>query len=180
MFGKSKKESRFFDDLCEEYYKKVLHYLFAALGDESAARDCTQEVFLTVWQKSSILLQHPNPGGFVFQTAKNFAKKARQTAFRKMLTDPISEDFELHDPASEIEIVRDARINEEEYTELVLSSLSDENLHLYTEYYLCKKSMEEIAGALGIEQPALRMRYVRLRREIRAIAARVAEEYFAV
>mgnify|MGYP002508476917 CR=1 FL=1 len=36
----------------------------------------------------------------------------------------------------------------------------------------------EIASAYGLEEPAVRMRYVRLRREIRTIAAQVAEENF--
>ena len=38
--------------------------------------------------------------------------------------------------------------------------------------------MAEIASAYGLEEPAVRMRYVRLRREIRTIAAQVAEENF--
>lgn len=79
-----KKAERFFDGLCEDYYEKVLRYLYAALADEQAARDTVQEVFLVAWQKREALLTHPNPGGFLFLTAKNLAQKARREAFARM------------------------------------------------------------------------------------------------
>lgn len=75
MFNSNKKKDIFFNNLCESYYEKILRYLYGVLGNESAVRDCTQEVFLTACQKCDILIKHPNPGGFLFQTAKILAKK---------------------------------------------------------------------------------------------------------
>ena len=48
----------------------------------------------------------------------------------------------------------------------MLSRLDDEKRRLYALRYLDKKSMAEIAALLALREDALRMRYVRLRREI--------------
>ena len=175
-----RKEQDFFEQLCTDYYEKVLGYLYAVLEDESAARDCTQEVFLTALQKISLLCQHPNPGGFLFQTAKTLAKKSKRESFARLLREHAIEDHEqfISDITATIESALDKEIDEQNYIETVLGNLSEEKRRLYTLYYISHKSMAEIAGILEIEEPALRMRYVRLRREIKDIAGEIAKKYF--
>lgn len=170
----------FFEQLCVDYYEKILRYLYAALGDETAARDCTQEVFLTACQKLELLKEHPNQGGFLFQTAKNLARKTRRESFSRMLRELSGSDdaTEIVDLYAEIETALDNEINELEYIETVLSRLTNEKRKLYSLYYLNNKSMAEIAVLLDLEEAAVRMRYVRLRREIRAIVSEVAEQNF--
>lgn len=182
MFGNNKKETLFFHNLCENYYEKILRYLYGVLGEETAARDCTQEVFLTACQKRSILLQHPNPGGFLFQTAKNLAKKVRRQSFTRMLHEQRGDDEieQIRDQSLSIEAMLDKQVNEEDYMEAVLSQLTDEKRRLYTLYYVSRKNMPEIALLLGLSETAVRMRYVRLRREIREIVSQVSEKYFIV
>ena len=182
MFGKRKNKDLFFKQLCVEYYEKILRYLYSSLGDETAARDCTQEVFLVACQKSELLGQHPNPGGFLFQTAKNLARKTRREGFSRLAREISSDSgiFEQSDIYSEIEAVLDSEIDELEYVETVLSSLSTEKRRLYSLYYINKNSMAEIASLLELEEAAVRMRFVRLRREIREIVDKLAEEKFTV
>lgn len=178
MFGERKKTQSFFEQLCVEYYEKILRYLYASLGDEVTAKDCVQDVFLTACQKSELLRQHPNPGGFLFQTAKTLAHKARRESFSRMLRET-SDDVDAVDVAdlkADIITMLDKQIDEQEYIETVLSQLTDEKRKIYSLYYLNKKSMSEIAALLGVEEAAVRMRYVRLRREIRAIAIEVMKQ----
>lgn len=172
----------FFEQLCADYYEKILRYLYSALGDETAARDCTQEVFLIACQKSALLRQHPNPGGFLFKSAKNLACKARRESFSRLLREISIESgvAEIADPQTAIEAALDTGIDETEYIETVLGRLSEEKRRLYSLYYQNHKSMAEIAGLLGLTETAVRMRYVRLRREIRAIVAEVAKQNFLV
>lgn len=180
LHKKDREGTDFFTALCENYYENILRYLFATLREESAARDCTQEVFLVALQKSALLAQHPNPGGFLFQTAKNLAQKTRRESFRTLCTEAaLDAGGEPADAGAAIETALDRQINELDYIDDVLSRLSEERQNLYALYYLAKKPMAEIAEMLGLKEPALRMRYVRLRREIRAIAAAVAEEHFS-
>lgn len=178
MFGERKKMQSFFEQLCVEYYEKILRYLYASLRDEATAKDCTQDVFLTACQKSELLMQHPNPGGFLFQTAKNLSQKSRRESFSRMLRET-SDDVdavEVADLNADIITMLDKQIDEQEYIETVLSQLTNEKRKIYSLYYLDKKSMSEIAGLLGVEEAAVRMRYVRLRREIRTIAIEVMKQ----
>jgi len=137
---------------------------------------------LVALQKSTLLRQHPNPGGFLFQTAKNIAKKKKRESFQQMMLELAAEDTDIDDETTDlsdyIQMVQDQQINEEDYIESVLSELSEEKRRLYTLYYLNKESMREIALLFGVEEAAMRMRFVRLRREIRTIAAAVAVKYF--
>jgi len=179
LFGQRKNGKDFFDSLCETYYEKVLRYLFLALGDETAARDCTQDVFLTACQKLNLLQNHPNPGGFLFQTAKNLARKVRRESFQRFLHDEaLGETNEPADTASSIENILDKQIDEQAYIDLVLSRLSEEKRGLYAMYYLNGKTMSEVAEILGATQTAVRMRYVRLRREIQAIVDEISSQCF--
>lgn len=176
MWGKK----AFFERLCGEYYEKILHYLYATLGDETMARDCTQDVFLVACQKCAALAQHPNPGGFLFQTAKNLAKKLRRESFRRMMNDVSLEDSHLELPGPEDESARerDRQIDEADYCEEVLSRLTQDKRWLYQQYYVGRRSMAEIAAQEGAQEAAIRMRYVRLRREIREIVSQIAQENF--
>lgn len=182
MFGKDKRKQDFFESLCEDYYAKVLQYLFSVLGDEATARDCTQEVFLVALQKSPILREHPNPGGFIFLTAKNIAKRNRRETFKLLLSDISLDEAgnDPSDPSSDLERMLDSEIDAAEYIELVLSRLSEEKRRLYMLYYSERLSMAEIARRYNAQEPAVRMRYVRLRKEIKAIVSEIAEKHFAV
>lgn len=173
--------SAFFDDLCVSYYTKILRYCYAKLNNENSAHDCTQDVFLIALQKISILQQHPNPGGFLFQTAKNIVKEKQRHAFQQMMTEAEIHDNEADDFSDllqSLENISDKQIDETPYVQCALSQLSEEKRFLYSLYYIEKKSMKEIACILGAEEAATRMRYVRLRREIRSIVSNIAEEYF--
>lgn len=176
---KKRAEDHFFEELCAAHYENVLRYLFRALGDEGMARDVTQEVFLTACAKEISLRLHPNPGGWLFQTAKNLAQKARREAFRRVKEEMFPEE-EPVDEQSAVEQELDRQIDESQYVDLVLDRLSPEKRCLYSLYYVSGKPMGEIAAELGLEEPAVRMRFVRLRREIREIAAEVAEKNFGV
>ncbi len=180
LFNRKKSQTEKFEKLCKEYYEKILHYLFFSLGNETMAKDCTQEVFLLAFQKIDKLSHHPNPGGFLFQTAKILCKKAKRESFLRLLKEESADEIAkgIPDINSDITFALDKEINEDEYIDNVLSHLSDEKLKLYNLYYISKKTMGEIAEILGLEETAVRMRFVRLRREIKGIVSEVAKQEF--
>lgn len=180
MFTKSKQQKLFLEQLCADYHEKILRYLYHSLGDETAARDCAQEVFLVACQKIKELSIHPNPGGFLYQTAKNLACKSRREHFSRLLREISVEEqsTEFADLGRGIEEELDKRIDEFQYIESVLSKLTDEKRNLYNLYYINHKSMGEIAQMTGAKEPAVRMRFVRLRQEIRTIVSEIANQNF--
>ena len=96
-------------------------------------------------------------------------------AHEKLMDD---EPMESPDFDDTIERALDRQIDEQDYIEDVLSKLSPEKRKLYSLYYIQNKKMGEIAAQYQAEETAVRMRFVRLRREIKAIAAEVANQKF--
>ncbi len=169
----------FFNELCKRYYEKILKYVYFNIKDESSARDITQNVFLVVYEKIEYVFKHPNIGGFIFQTAKNLTRRHKREIYNKLTNEINDEDIgNISKGTWEISDMLDKEINEFDYVSDVLDMLSDDKRNLYNLYYIEMKPMEEIAGELGIEYSAVRMRYVRLRKEIRGLVKKIAEKNF--
>ena len=60
----------FFQKLCEENYTDLGNFLLVLTKDREQAQDILQETFIVAWQKRQKLISHPNPAGFLFQTAR--------------------------------------------------------------------------------------------------------------
>lgn len=173
----------FLTGLCVKHYQGVLRYLCHTLGDREAADDVAQEVFLTACARQQLLAQHPNPGGWLYQTAKNLACKHRRLAAVRLLGE-LSLDGDdpppLADTQADIEAQLDNSIDETRYLDTLLASLGGEQQTLYRLYYLQGLTMAQVAARLGLAEATVRMRYVRLRRELRKRVHDLAEQEFSV
>ena len=176
------KKKTWFERLCETEYPSVLRYLYLQLRDEWAAREVTQEVFLLACQKEQELSKHPNPGGFLFRTAQNLARKYRREAYLQLTREPLTETGEPPEQADGdwLERELDRQVDEQAYLGEVFSRLSPEQYQLYALHYLQKVPMKEVAARYGLREETVRMRYLRLRKQIRQIAEEVAEKNFPV
>jgi len=67
----------------------------------------------------------------------------------------------------------DRNIDETAYTDQVIGSLSSSNNELYRQRYIERKPIREIAKEQGTSETAMRMRLVRLRREIQKIVKKL-------
>ena len=170
---------KFFNELCAEYYEKILKYVYFNIKDETYSRDITQNVFLIVYEKIEYVFKHPNIGGFIFQTAKNLVRQHKREIYNKLMMEINDEDIiNVSYSTFEISDFLDKEINEFDYISDVLNMLTDEKRNLYNLYYIKRKPMEEIAYELGIGYSAVRMGYVRLRKEIRDLVKELAEKKF--
>lgn len=75
------------------------------------------------------------------------------------------------DVLEQILINHSRSIDEDIYFDLVLGSLSENERKLYELYYVLKKPMKIIARELRLNETALRMKYVRLRKKVKRIVA---------
>lgn len=145
------------------------------------AKDLTQEVFVIVYNRIEELQGHENIGGFIYQTAKFLSANFKRKAFKKTLNEtPINMEIgsKESDLYEKITMIYDSKIDEGKYVNNVLSLLAEEKQQLYKLYYVENKSYKEIAKILNVNEASLRMRYVRLRREIKKLTHHVAEEKF--
>lgn len=176
-----KNNDQLFISLCEAYHEKILKYLYFTLNDWEDAKDLTQEVFTIVYNRIAEVENHVNPAGFIYQTAKYTAANFKRKATKKSLSDcPLTEEpaAAFSDVYDEVMYLRDTQIDETHYTEDVLFSLPEDKQSLYKMHYIDKMSYRDIAKSLGITEVSLRMKYVRLRREIKQIIKSIAEENF--
>ncbi|SKC84783.1 RNA polymerase sigma factor [Maledivibacter halophilus] len=172
---------KLFISLCEKYHKKIIKYLYYSVGNIEDAKDLTQEVFVIVYNRIGDLQKHDNIGGFIYQTAKYLAANFKRKNFKKTsMETSIDEDFlsDYSDVYDELQTQYDKKIDENCYIDYILKKLSEEKQLLYKLYYVDNKNYKEIAKMLNINQATLRMRYVRLRREIKKLTHNVAKENF--
>jgi RNA polymerase sigma-70 factor, ECF subfamily len=156
-----------FEELCKDNYARIYRYIFAMTGDRASAEDLIQDVFTAAVEKGEAFLRHENPPAFLYRTARNLTLnylKRRQRA----MTETLDED--IPDGGGGLDEVllrdRDKRIDETRYALQILRGLDPGQRELYRKRYVEQKPIREIAEEIGTNEPAMRMRLVRLRREI--------------
>lgn len=174
------KYDNFFEDICSKYYKDVLKYLNFVIKDNDAANDIVQETFIVVYNNIKKVYTHKNIGGFIFKTAQNLAKNYKKQLYKKLVKEIYIDEniMQIQDSKGTIENLIDSDINEWDYITDILDYLSYDKRKLYKMYYIDHKSMKDISNELNFEYAALRMKYVRLRREIKELVKNLAEEKF--
>ncbi len=124
---------------------------------------------------------HENIGGFIYQTAKFLGANFKRKNLKKTLKET-SINIEISSKETDLYekliMIYDSKIDESQYVDNVLLLLSKEKQQLYKLYYVENKSYKEIAKILNINEASLRMRYVRLRREIKKVTHHVVKEKF--
>lgn len=160
-----------FEDICKETYPKIYNYILARTRSKEAAEDITQEVFLIAYKKGNSFLSHENPVAFLYVSAKNLLLDY----FRETAKSAPLEEQEIVDARGDIfEQIRMEHadsIDENIYLKQVIERLNEKERKLYDLYYVLKKPMKVIAKELRLNEAALRMKYVRLRKKVRRIVA---------
>lgn len=60
-----------FETIYKEYYSKIFRLCMGYVNDDDWARDITQEIFITVWQKLSQFRNESAIGTWIFRIASN-------------------------------------------------------------------------------------------------------------
>lgn len=161
-----------FEQLCKDNYPRIYKYILGMIGNQEYAKDLTQEVFLIAYKKGDGFEMHDKPEAFLYKTAKNLVFAYCRRLQREVLQES-DEDIPSHegDLFEQLCKMQEDSIEDEKYKGEVLQQLSAKNRMLYEAYYMEHKSMREIAKILGISEVATRMKYVRLRKEIKNVVS---------
>ena len=177
-----REKEKFFISLCEEYHEKILKYLYYATGNIEDAKDLTQEVFMLVYDRLEEISCHENPAGFIYQTAKfkaaNFNRK--QSIKISHEYNAIEEGVEESEQSAYEQMIRekDERIEEGSYIENILEILDERQRKLYYYRYVEKKNYKEIKILMGVDEVTLRMRCLRLRKQLKKKKQDVEVQFF--
>ena len=160
-----------FEEICKENYAKVYNYVLAKTGKKEAAEDITQEVFFIAYQEGDNFLKHEKPLAFLYVTAKNLLCDYFRKIKKVIPCETINQEIDNRDIFERICSQKSENINENAYCEQVLQNLTPSERSLYQKYYIEKESMAQISRELGIKEPAVRMKYVRIRKKVRKLIA---------
>lgn len=171
-----------FEEICQENYAKIYNYILAKTANREAAEDLTQDVFLIALRKGDTFLHHEKPTAFLYVTAKNlvfdYFKKKREVPARQAPLEETENALTSPDAFEALCRQRSVSVDEERYRKQVLQKLLPKERDLYRRYYVDQKPMKLIAREFRISEAALRMKYMRIRRKIRRIAAELGLDEF--
>ena len=144
-----------------------------------------QETFIVAWQKRQKLISHPNPAGFLFQTARLCLKSSRRKRSREQNQVVYLDQEELANQPSlkqspdlieELLLQQDQSIDEQKWVDVILSKLTPEEQRLYRSHYIEKKTFVTLSQEWKVSQTGLRMRAVRLRRKVQKMVKTLSLE----
>jgi RNA polymerase sigma-70 factor (ECF subfamily) len=153
-----------YDTLVRDHGRAVHRYLIGMLGDEQAAEDAAQEVFLRAWRGLDSLRDADRARSWLFAIAANTARTQHKRRGRNAHQD-------LHRPGLE-DVGADtdmaARSDRSLHVRRVLASLAEEDRQIVLLVGLEGLTAVEAAEVVGISVPAARKRWQRACARFRA------------
>lgn len=159
-------QDRFLEQLYRVYYGKITSFALAAVQDRSIAEELAQDTFQTAVLRIDVLMAHPNPGGWLMQTAKYKIKE-----YQRQSTRDLRRLISLSSGGlQELPVGRGASGEPEaaagEALERVRRELTPEEYRLFERLILEGASHPEAAGELGISLAASYKRLERIRKKL--------------
>lgn len=142
--------------------KEKLKGKFAYLGEE-----CIGDLYLLACQKAHVLINHPNPVGWLIIAARNIVKNAERK-YKTVVDKTI--DKELTDIPSGDQVIEDALYNiwmQEGSIERLLALLSPREREIYEMLYKEKRTSIQTANILGISDSTVRNIALTIKKKIK-------------
>jgi RNA polymerase sigma-70 factor (ECF subfamily) len=178
-----------FNGIVRRYYEKILKFCFFSLGgNTSVAEDCTQDIFLILYENMARLKDYDKIGGWLYKTAGNISKRYAASLRKeraKLAASPgIAGDGGEESPVDRITAVNikteEERIAEEEAVDraaaVIGMSLKPEDERVLELAFRQKKPLKEVAARLNISLSAAKSRVSRLRQKISVLARELLAE----
>jgi RNA polymerase sigma-70 factor (ECF subfamily) len=179
-----------FTGIVNRYYERILKFCCYALGgNRSLAEDCTQDVFLILYERMGSLKDYDKIGGWLYKTAdhisKHYAASLRRE--RKTFAAPFGSSEEGGEEAPVDRLAagnitsEEERIAEEKAIDRAAGEIR-KRLKPFDERVLDlafqkKYPLKEVAARLNISLSAAKSRVSRLRQKIRSLARELLAAY---
>jgi RNA polymerase sigma-70 factor (ECF subfamily) len=178
-----------FNGIVKRYYEKILKFCAYALGGNmSAAEDCTQDIFLILYENMARLKDYDRIGGWLYKTAGNISKQyaASLRKERKRFAAPSPASGAGESPLDNIAAGDRIKSEGEQIAEekAVSRAAAEIGKHLTPrdEQILAlafreKHPLKEVAARLEISLSAAKSRASRLRQKIRSLAGELLADW---
>jgi RNA polymerase sigma-70 factor (ECF subfamily) len=170
-----------FNGIVMRYYEKILKFCVYALGgNRSAAEECTQDIFLILYENMARLKDYDKIGGWLYKTAGNISKQyaASLRKERNRFAVPASRTGDGEAPIDLI-AAKNSKSEEEQITEEkalaraaaeIGKRLGPKDEQILRLAFREKHPLKEIAARLGISLSAAKSRVSRLRQKVSSLA----------
>lgn len=158
----TKEELLYYEQLYRDTKPAVEHYLMMLLHNYSVIEDVAQEVYLEAYRKLDVLMQHPEPRGFLFRMARYKALHWMREKHRIEQGEFPCEDSVLGMKVSGEDAYRVAEI-----LMAVEDLLTKEEFSIFEAHYIQGYTEKEIAVTREKSHAAIRMSCSRMTRKLR-------------
>ena len=163
--------SEMLDTECERFIeahqRAVLNYLWRMTGDEQAAYDLTQEVFVRAWQRFDTVRTYERPRSWLLRVATNLA-----LTYLKRRTTRIYDTTSLDDQLGPATSDPAWRLAESDHVRSTLLRLAPKRRGALVLCEVYGLSAAEVGQALGMSEAAVRMALHRAREQFRELYSR--------
>jgi RNA polymerase sigma-70 factor (ECF subfamily) len=178
-----------FNGIVNRYYEKIFKFCCYALrGSASLAEDCTQDIFLVLYESMAKLKDYDKIGGWLYKTAGHISKqyaasmRKERKIFAVPFVSPDSDDEEA--PVNQIIAKNiqseEGRISEEKAIDRaaceIRKRLKPRDERVLELAFREKYPLKEVAARLNISLSAAKSRVSRLRQKISALARELLAE----
>jgi len=178
-----------FNGIVTRYYEKILKFCWYALGgNNGAAEDCAQDVFLVLYQNMAKLKDYDKIGGWLYKTASNKSKQyaallrreRKHTVYYPLFLENPGENIPAALVYSGGEPDEKARLAEEKAIDAAAAEIAKQlkptdELVLRLVFHE-KRPLKEVAALLDMGLSAVKSRVSRLRQRITALASELMKE----
>jgi RNA polymerase sigma-70 factor (ECF subfamily) len=176
-------EEAAFNGIVKQYYEKIFKFCVYALGGNmSFAEDCTQDIFLILYENMAALRDYDKIGGWLYKTAGNISKRYAASLRKERATFAApfggAGDGGGEAPVDGI-IAKSIKTEEEQIAEekaaasaaaVIGKCLKPKDKEMLELAFRQKKPLKEVAARLGIGLSAAKSRASRLRQKISVLA----------
>ena len=154
-------KDEFLKELMEVAYEKVYIFIEIRQTDKGFVEDVVQETFLEAYKKAEVLMEHPNPIGWLYVTARN----------KMMSLSSGKKDLCLYKNLEAVYLnsakTDDVKYGEIELEESIKATISEKDYQMLCDYYLNGYNSGELAEKYGVGRSNLRMQVSRLKKKLR-------------
>lgn len=158
----TKEELLYYEQFYRDTKPAVEHYLMMLLHNYSVIEDVSQEVYLEAYRKLDVLMQHPEPRGFLFRMARYKALHWMRDRNRIENEEYLCDDEVLMTKASDEDEFKAAEVRL-----TIKKLLTEEEYRLFDAHYVQGYTEKEIAANKHKSHAAVRMSCSRMTRKLR-------------
>ena len=160
-------QDAFFEKLYQDYFGKLTLYAGALLRNQSRAQDMVQDTFHEALRRIDILMEHPNPGGWLMVTLKNKIREEERTQRRYMLRFLSLNTDLIREPASQTPDLEEHLADDgPTFLEQIQNALTEEEFLLLKRLTIDRASHLEVAKEFDISVYASQKRLERIRKKL--------------